>query len=99
MDKYEQIFADAKVDFQADDERKIVNRAIELAKEWNDTQFGESDEPRQSKRVRFRNFVKGKLKEEHQTFGFVGALAAAVVFQLVVQLIVRWIMRKFFPEQ
>lgn len=96
---YAQIQLDSETEFQDDDRQKIVKRAIELVKEWNETQYGASEESIQNKKVRCRNFLRSKLKEEHETFGFIGALATAIVFQLVVQLIVRWIMKKFFPEQ
>lgn len=78
--------------------RRLANRGIELAKEWYETSFGSVDESVDDKKARCSAFIKEKLMSEKENYGFVGTLVGAVLFSLIVQLIVRWIMKKFFDE-
>jgi predicted hydrocarbon binding protein len=78
---------------------KLANRAIELAKEWDETYFGSTDEDIDTKKARCSEYIHEKLMAEKENSGFIGALIGSILFSLLVQLIVRWIMKKFFPDQ
>lgn len=78
---------------------KLAHRAIELAKEWDETSFGSSDESVEEKKARFSQYMQEKLIAEKENYGFIGALIGSVLFSLMVQMIVRWIMKRFFPDE
>ena len=78
---------------------KLANRAVELAKEWDETSFGADDEDLDSKKARCSEYIHEKLMAEKGNHGFIGALIGSVLFSLLVQLIVKWIMDRFFPDE
>jgi hypothetical protein len=91
---------DVKKDFGRDRYKsKLASRAIELAKEWDETLFGSEDENIDNKKARCSDYIYEKLMAEKEKSGFIGALLGSVLFSLLVQLIVKWIMGKFFPDK
>lgn len=92
--------ANADKDFGQDKTKsKLAHRAIELAKEWDETSFGSSDENVNDKKARCSRYIYDKLMAEKGNYGFIGALLGSILFSLLVQLIVRWIMKNFFPDE
>lgn len=86
-----------------DDQNKqgIAARAIDFTEEWaNMTKYSGRPSSLAERRKQKREcsaFVKKKLyAAREEEYGFVGTLLTAVVFQVLVQVIVKWIMNKFF---
>lgn len=80
----------------------MVSRAIDFAEEWsNETQFSMSDYPtefsRMQKRRECETYIKERLYQaREEEFGFIGGLLSAILFSLLVQIVVKWIMDRWF---
>lgn len=104
MNKFGAMRSEAVQKF-GDDPNKaaIASRSLDFLEEWS--QLSGCDGCNLNVLTRWKRkrecsqYIKAGLKrareEEH---GFLGALLSAVAFQIVVQLIVKWIMERFFDK-
>lgn len=102
MNKLQSMREEAEVKFGEDPNHlAIASRALDFLEEWSDSsEYQDRDLDKVSRLVYRRHcaaFVKAGLQRaREEEYGFLGALLTAIAFQLAVQLIVRWIMKKFF---
>jgi hypothetical protein len=98
MNKFEKISSMIDTEFKNDSHRKaIARKALNFTKAWYDdySKNGET-KPLEEQKRECQVFVMAKMKEEK--FGFVGTIIGAILFQLIVQVIVKWIMQNFFKQ-
>ena len=103
MNKIDQIRSEAFHEFYGDESKlSLAKRALDFTEEWsknkNFTGIGglsKSDVERSKKECEI--YVKKRLHDSREKkYGFIEVLIGAILFQLLVQIVVRWIMNKFF---
>ena len=105
MSKFERIRSAANKKFGQDpNEGAVAGRAVDFLEDWGKMSKCEDGAKvniftKWKKRRECASFVEAGLhKARAEEHGFVGALIAAVAFQILVRVIVKWVMSKFFDE-
>lgn len=102
MNKFELLRSEAEVQFGKDPNGSaIASRALDFLQEWSEKSSCNGKglsilEKRKRKKECAEYITAGLYRAREEEHGFLGALLTAIAFQLLVQLIVRWIMKKFF---
>ncbi len=102
MSKFELLRSEAQVQFGKDPNGSaIASRALDFLEEWSQKSSCDGCglnllEKRKRKQECAEYIKAGLYRAREEEHGFLGALLTAIAFQLLVQLVVRWIMKKFF---
>ena len=105
MSKFSAMRKEADKKFGKDpNESAVASRSLDLLEDWG-KMAGCNDGARLSifsrwkKKRECAKYIKdGLYKAREEEYGFLGALLTAVAFQIMVQVIVKWIMTRFFEE-
>jgi len=104
MSKFEGIRSKAEKEFGSDpNESAVAGRAVDFLEDWSKMAScdgcGLNIFSKWKRRRECSAFIEaGLYKAREEEHGFLGALLTAVAFQILVQVIVKWVMSKFFDE-
>lgn len=102
MNKVQQLRDQAEIKFGQDpNEAAISSRALDFLEQWTSLSGCDGSSlgviATLKRKRECAAFIKARLyKAREEEYGFLGALLSAVVFQILITLIVKWIMDKFF---
>ena len=104
MSKFQRLREEAEVKFGQDpNEAAISSRALDFLEEWSQLCGCDGTNlsflEKRSLKKECANYITTSLyRAREEEYGFLGALLGAIAFSLLVQIIVKWIMNRFFDK-